>query len=39
MAKSFVFSKDIRDKYVVSRLAFDLGVIDDIAMELYGTTV
>ena len=39
MAKSFVFSKDIRDKYVVSRLAFDLGVIDEIALELYGTTV
>ena len=39
MAQTFVFSKDIRDKYVVSRLAFDIGVIDEVATELYGTTV
>ena len=39
MAKTFVFSKDIRDKYVLSRLAFDLGVIDEIAIALYGQTV
>jgi len=39
MAKTFVFSKDVRDKYVVSRLAFDLGVIDEVATELYGRSV
>ena len=39
MAKTFVFSKDIRDKYVLARLCFDLGVIDEIATALYGQTV
>ena len=29
-AKAFASTKDIRDKYVLSRLAWDLGVIDEI---------
>jgi hypothetical protein len=27
---TFAASKDIRDKYVLPRLAFDLGIIDEI---------
>ncbi len=30
----FKATKDIRDKYIVSRLAWDLGVLDDLAKEL-----
>lgn len=32
---TFKATKDIRDKYVLSRLAFDLGIIDDLAKETY----
>ena len=32
---TFKATKDIRDKYVLSRLAHDLGVIDTIASDLY----
>lgn len=39
MAQTFIFSKDIRDKYVVSRLCWDLGIIDEVAIKLYGHTV
>ena len=28
---TFMATKDIRDKYVLSRLAFDLGVLDEMA--------
>lgn len=31
---TFKATKDIRDKYVLSRLAFDLGVIDELADEI-----
>lgn len=31
---TFKATKDIRDKYVLSRLAFDLGVIDELANEI-----
>ena len=30
---TFAAAKDIRDKYVLPRLAFDLGIIDDISFE------
>ena len=30
LAQAFAATKDIRDKYVLSRLAFDLGVIDEM---------
>lgn len=39
LAKTFVFSKDIRDKYVAARLAWDLGIIDEVAQKMYGETV
>ena len=32
---TFKATKDIRDKYVLSRLAYDLGVIDTVASDLY----
>ncbi len=31
---TFKATKDIRDKYVLSRLAFDLGIIDELATEI-----
>ena len=31
---TFKASKDIRDKYVLSRLAWDLGILDEIAEDL-----
>ncbi len=31
---TFRATKDIRDKYVLSRLAWDLGVLEDLAGEL-----
>ena len=31
---SFVATKDIRDKYVLSRLAWDLGIIDELAQQI-----
>ena len=31
---TFKATKDIRDKYVLSRLAFDLGVIDELVDEI-----
>ena len=39
LAKTFVFSKDIRDKYVVARICWDLGIIDQITEKLYGCIV
>ena len=35
-AKTLHFSKDIRDKYVGTRLLWDLGVIDEATYALYG---
>lgn len=32
---TFKATKDIRDKYVLSRLAFDLGIIDELASECF----
>lgn len=34
LPKTFKATKDIRDKYVLSRLCWDLGILDDIAEEL-----
>lgn len=34
--KTFPMTKDIRDKYVVSRLLWDLGELDDVADRLFG---
>ena len=34
LPKTFKATKDIRDKYVLSRLAYDLGVIDELADSL-----
>jgi len=31
---TFRTTKDIRDKYVLSRLAWDLGVLDELAEQL-----
>ena len=31
---TFCATKDIRDKYVLSRLAWDLGVLDDLSETL-----
>lgn len=31
---SFMATKDIRDKYVLSRLAWDLGILDELSSEL-----
>lgn len=39
VAKTFNFTKDIRDKYVVSRLCWDLGVIEDIIEAFYGVKI
>lgn len=33
---SFLATKDIRDKYIASRLLWDLGEIDNISQELFG---
>lgn len=35
IAKALNFTKDIRDKYVVSRLMWDIGVLDDAIKEVY----
>ncbi len=35
LKNTFKATKDIRDKYVLSRLAFDLGVIDEVADEVF----
>ena len=32
---AFIMAKDIRDKYVVSRLLWDLGLLEDAADELF----
>ena len=32
---TFKVTKDIRDKYVLSRLAYDLGVIDTLANDIF----
>ena len=32
---AFVFSKDIRDKYIISRLLWDLGLLDEAANTLF----
>ncbi|HHT89982.1 MAG TPA: sn-glycerol-1-phosphate dehydrogenase [Firmicutes bacterium] len=32
---TFLATKDIRDKYVASRLAWDLGILEDIAQKFY----
>ena len=32
---AFVFSKDIRDKYIISRLLWDLGLLDEAADTLF----
>lgn len=34
VADTFVVTKDMRDKYVLSRLCYDLGIIDEIAEDL-----
>lgn len=34
--KTFPMTKDIRDKYVVSRLLWDLGELDEVADRLFG---
>ena len=34
MRLSFCATKDIRDKYVLSRLAWDLGILDELCMLL-----
>lgn len=39
LAKTFVFSKDIRNKYVVARICWDLGIIDEVATKMYGQTL
>ena len=39
LAKTFVFSKDIRDKYVAARLCWDLGIIDEVTEKMYGCKV
>ncbi len=36
VASTLIFTKDIRDKYVASRLMWDLGVLDDAISEFYG---
>lgn len=36
LKKTFKMSKDIRDKYVGSRLFWDLGTLDELAEELFG---
>ena len=36
IATALNFTKDIRDKYVVSRLMWDLGVLDDAIEKIYG---
>lgn len=33
LKKTFVATKDIRDKYVLSRLCFDLGIIDELKLN------
>ena len=33
LATTFKTTKDIRDKYVLSRLAWDLGVIDELIFD------
>ena len=35
MPMTFKASKDVRDKYVLSRLCWDLGIIDEIDIWLY----
>lgn len=35
IAKALNFTKDIRDKYVVSRLMWDIGVLDEAIKEVY----
>ena len=32
--ETFKVTKDIRDKYILSRLAFDLGILDELADTL-----
>lgn len=39
IAKTFNFTKDIRDKYVASKLCWDLGVIEDIISTFYGVKI
>ena len=34
LPKTFKATKDIRDKYVLSRLCWDLGIIDEVAEEI-----
>lgn len=34
LPKTFCFTKDIRDKYVLSRLCWDLGIIDEITKDI-----
>ena len=34
--RCFPMTKDIRDKYVVSRLLWDLGELDEVADRLFG---
>ncbi|MBO5224458.1 MAG: sn-glycerol-1-phosphate dehydrogenase [Clostridia bacterium] len=36
IAKTLIFSKDIRDKYVASRILWDLGITDEAIQALYG---
>jgi glycerol-1-phosphate dehydrogenase [NAD(P)+] len=36
IAKTLVFSKDIRDKYVASRILWDLGITKECTLALYG---
>lgn len=36
IAKTLTFSKDIRDKYVASRILWDLGITDEAIDALYG---
>ena len=36
IAKTLVFSKDIRDKYVASRILWDLGITAETTLALYG---
>ena len=35
IAKTLTFSKDIRDKYVASRILWDLGITDEAIDALY----
>ena len=39
IAKAYNFTKDIRDKYVVSRLTWDLGVHEEVIKALYGVEI